>query len=327
MIRDDGAYGDQGFKIPALRVLRQHFDQIWEISTGDFAQEAMENTGLVDGFIKIDENFYDWLQADQDDFLNDATGGIDFPVYLKTIGCIPGRLNFHMADKLSKKPVEWRRKRNVGLNYFDEMSRWLDVPEAVGIRPATNITQAEGQFLRSFRADYNIPTDAFLLGWQLTGSSGAKRTPQLPEVMKAIFNKYPFVHLVVTGDLGGDAPELNSDPRCTNMYGLLSFREAYLLTSIMNCFVTPNTGVFVFSQCFQKTPKILISNIIDGNHCVCGDDTTVIQSAAECSPCYLLTQECKMDGDNPWFHCAGKIRPDRIIKAIEKEIRVWQGLQ
>ena len=29
MIRDDGVYGDQGFKVPALRVLRSVFEQIW----------------------------------------------------------------------------------------------------------------------------------------------------------------------------------------------------------------------------------------------------------------------------------------------------------
>ncbi len=331
MIRDDGAYGDQGFKMPALMVLRPHFEQIWVTSTRSKAKEALENTGLVDGFVELPEDFLDWLEYDQNAFLIKETDNIDFEVYLKTLGCIPGRLNFHKpADPRSKMPVAWRRKLNEGRNYFDEMSVWLGVDEAVGVRPGTKVTLSEINFLNTFREAYGIPKDAFMLGWQFSGSNGAKRIPHFDEIIqKGIMEKYPFVYVVGMGDLEGTVKwdAKGHGGRFINMFDLMSFREAYLLTSIMDCFVSPNTGVYIFSQCFPRTPKILTSCLIDGNHCVCGDDTTVLQSTAECSPCYLVLNDCKHDGDNPWFHCAGKIKSKRVIDAIDSEVKAWQERQ
>ena len=65
MIRDDGVYGDQCWKVPALRVLRPLFDHICVTSMLTTARESLENTGLVDDFLKLPEGFYDWLDADK----------------------------------------------------------------------------------------------------------------------------------------------------------------------------------------------------------------------------------------------------------------------
>jgi hypothetical protein len=325
VIVDNGALGDQCFKNPAMRVLRPHVDQLWVTSKYGFAEEAMLNTGLADGVITKPDGFSEWPEYEQQKFMISASNNIDFDVVLKTQRCIPGRLNFHKGyDKQADKPVEWRREINAGKNYFDEMSNWLDVPAAVGVRPATNATSQELNFLNAFRSDYGIPADAFLLGWQLQGSCGAKRTPQFVEVVRAILEKYPFVYLVCMGDLDAELRSVNVHPRITNMYELLSFREAYLLTSKFDCFVSPNTGVFIWSQCFPKVPKILLSCLIDGHHC-CYEETTVLQSTAECSPCYNILSMCKQDNGNDWFYCAGKIKAKRVIAAIEEVLKVWPG--
>ena len=331
MIRDDGVYGDQGFKVPALRVLRPVFEQIWITSTRGNAKEALENTGLVDGFVELPPDYTDWQGHDQDFFLRNATHGIDFEAYMKTEGCIPGRLNFHKpGDKLSQKSVEWKRSVNKGKNYFDEMSKWLGVKEAVGMRPATEITRVEREILRTFRADYGIPENAFMLQWQFSGSMGAKRIPFFDEIIQqGIMEKYPFVYVIGTGDLKSEVrwdAEAHGG-RFINLYDLYDFREVYMLTSIMDLLISMNTGIFIFSQCFPRVPKILTACHVYGHNIVCGDETTVVQSKAECAPCFDILQDCRHDGDNPWWYCAGKIKPKQVIAAIDKVVKQWLDRQ
>lgn len=329
MIQDDGAYGDQGFKLPALRVLRSTFEDIWV--SGDYrAKEALEGTGLVDHFVVKPKDFGTWDIAEKRRFLLDAVGNLEFHHNLQTHSCIPGRLCFHKgADPNADRPLEWKREINKDKNYFDEMSLHLQIPEAVGVRPATLISSREQQWLAEFRADYGIPDDAFLLGWQFTGSTIPKWYPFFDKVIQhSIMANHPEVYVVGLGDLKAKFrwPKEKHGGRFINLYDLVSFREAYLLTSIMDCFVTPNTGVFIFSQCFPRTPKILLSTLVAGYHCCCGDETTVIQSEAACSPCYNIILDCEHDGDNPWLKCMGKIAPSRVITAIERTIEAWQKL-
>lgn len=322
MIIDDGAYGDQGFKIPALMALRNHYDQIW-VSGFSWAREALEGTGWVDGFVIKPDDFVNWKPKDQRSFLIDATRGVNVVDSMNARGCIAGRLCFHVGkDYKADWSLEKKRALNIGKNYFDEMSIHFGVPEAVGARPSTAISQNERRMLAEFRSDYDIPENAFLLGWQFTGSSLYKWYPFFKEVIQEnIMRRFPHVYVVGMGDLGSHLhwSADKHDGRFINLYDLYSFREAYLLTSIFDCLVTPDTGIAVFSQCFPDTQKILLSTII-GGHYVCGDDTTVIQSTAECSPCYNLAVDCKHDGDNPWMYCMGKIRPKKIVAAIEKVI-------
>lgn len=326
IISDAGAYGDQGFKIPALMALREHFDQIW-VEGWFWAKEALEGVGLVDEFVIKPNDFVDWDTEDQRKFLVDTLGGVEWTHSMNARGCISGRLCFHVGkDYKADWPIEKKRALNIGKNYFDEMSIHFGVPEAIGVRPSTAISQKERKMLDEFRSDFGIPADAFLLGWQFTGSSLYKWYPFFQQVIQEnIMRRFPRVYVVGMGDLGGHLHwSEGHDGRFINLYDLYSFREAYLLTSVFDCLVTPDTGIAVFSQCFPDTPKILLSTII-GGHYVCGDDTVVIQSTAECSPCYNLAVDCKHDGDNPWMYCMGKIYPERVINAIAKTIEQKRG--
>lgn len=327
LIRDEGAYGDQGFKFPAMRFLKAAFDQVW-VSGSHWVEEVLVNTGLADGFIIKPEGFRDWPREERDRFLLRATDGIEFHAKLTTVGCIAGRLHFHKHfDPKADWPMEKKWKLAEGRNWFDEMSRWLKVPEAVGMRPTTNISLSERAFLRSFREAHGIPENAFLLGWQFTGSTAAKRLPYFYEVVqRGIMDRHPEVYVVGTGDLKGKVRwATGHGGRFINTYGLLSFREAYLLTSIMDCLVSPDTGIFILSQCF-KTPKILVSCLVHGERVCCGEETIVLNSTAECSPCYNIAVDCRRDEKEPaFFYCATRIKPKRIIAAIEKVILQWRA--
>ncbi len=321
MIIDDGAYGDQGFKIPALMALREDYDEIW-VSGFGWTREALEGTGWVDGFVIKPDDFVNWDHEDQRSFLIDATLGVDVVASMNARGCIAGRLCFHVGkDYHAEWSLEKKRALNADKNYFDEMSIHFGVPEAIGVRPSTAISQKERRMLDEFRSDYGIPEDAFLLGWQFTGSSLYKWYPFFQQVVQEnIMRRFPDVYVVGVGDLGGHLRwSEGHEGRFINLYDMYTFREAYLLTSVFDCLVTPDTGIAVFSQCFPNTPKILLSTVI-GSHYVCGDDTVVIQSAAECSPCYNIAVDCKHDCNDRWMYCMGKIYPERVINAIQEVI-------
>ena len=109
-----------------------------------------------------------------------------------------------------------------------------------------------------------------------------------------------------------------------NLGNSVSFRQAYILTSILDCLVAPETGLMVFAQAWAHLPKILLSTHTYGYHITFDNyangscsDTLIIQSEAKCSPCYDIVFDCKHDGCNPWTLCMGKIPPEKVIAAIE----------
>ena len=104
----------------------------------------------------------------------------------------------------------------------------------------------------------------------------------------------------------------------------VSFRQAYILTSIMNCLVSPETGVFCFAQAYPQTPKILLATHTDGTHICCGDENRILASEADCAPCYRIISNCKTEPGDIHSLCAGRIPPEKVIAAIEEVYRSWQ---
>jgi hypothetical protein len=196
----------------------------------------------------------------------------------------------------------------------------------IGKRPITRFTDEEINWLGDFRRTYKIPEEAFLLGWQWIGSARIKWYPFFDEVIqKAIMSKYPNVYVVGLGDIDN---KIRWDfkyhgGRFINLGKSVSFRQAYILTSIFDCLVSPETGLMVFAQAFEHLPKILLATHSYGYHFTF-PETVIIQSEVKCSPCYKIIYDCKHDGDNPWALCMGKIPPARVIEAIEKVISSFQ---
>ena len=335
MISHGGALGDNGYIVPALNGLRKLYDEIYMCGSSQ-AFIALGETGLVDKFIVKPSAFESWNRDQQHDWLIHETKDIDFDTKIGFNGVIPGRYMFHAEDSKSELPLEWKRANASGANFFDAMSERVinsivdsttgesrllspDI-NPIGKRPMTRLTDKEQVWLSGFKRAYGIPDNAFVLGWQFTGSARIKWYPFFNTVIQqGIMSKYPLVYVVGLGDLDNKI-QWNSKyhgGRFINLGNTVSFRQAYILTSILDCLVSPETGLMVFAQGFTHVPKILLATHSYGYHFTF-PETVVLQSEAECSPCYNIVYDCKHDGDNPWSLCMGKIAPERVIEAIEK---------
>jgi len=323
MISHGGALGDNGYTVPALNELRKIYDEIYLYGRKQ-AVIALEGTGLIDRFIVKPEEFGKGTLEQQRDWLVNAVSDVDFHAKINFNDVIPGRYMFHQGDPKFDLPVEWKRENVRGVSFFDAMSeRVEETKEAIGKRPVTQLTHAERSWLRDFRHIYNIPKGAFLLGWQFTGSARIKWYPFFNEVIQqGIMSKYPQVYVIGLGDVDNkiqwDAKYHGG--RFINLGRSVSFRQAYILTGIFDCLVSPETGLMVFAQCFAHVPKILLATHSYGYH-FSFPETVIIQSEAKCSPCYKIVYDCEHEGDNPWSLCMGNIAPERVVEAIEKVIK------
>lgn len=315
MITNEGALGDTGFVVPALNVLRERYDKIYML--GKACIKALANTGLVDLFITRPDGYDDWTDVQKRAWLTLDTP--DFDVGMNCSGVVPGKYMFHAEDPKFDRPQWWKMENAKGISYYDATSRKLGVPEAIGERPTTPHREDEKDWLAGFRRFHNIPEDAFLLGWQFTGSSVIKWYPHFDEVIQYnIMEKYPNVYVVGMGDLEGKLKwnYLGHRGRFINLADTVTFRQAYILTSIMDLLVGPETGVMVFAQGYPKTPKIVLATHTHGSEWTF-PETQIIASEAECSPCFNIVADCEHEEGELWVKCMGAISPERVIGAIE----------
>lgn len=329
MIAHGGALGDNGFTIPALMELRKKYDEIY-LSCTQHAVTALKDTGLIDRFIVRHPDMDEATDEQKRNWLLHMVSDIDFQDKLNFYGALPGCYVFHKDDPKFSSSLKWKRENAHGVSFFDVFSERAGTLEAVGKRPEIFPTHKERSWLRDFRNIYDIPEDAFLLGWQFTGSAKIKWYPFFDTVIqKGIMRKYPQVYVIGLGDLGN---KLTWDRRFhggrfINLGDSVSFRQACILTSIFDCLVAPETGIMVFAQAWAHVPKIMLSTHTYGYHITFDSsidnptsETVIIQSEARCSPCYNIVFDCEHDGDNPWTLCMGKIPPEKVIAAIENVI-------
>lgn len=327
LVFSGGALGDWGYCVPALNVLRRHYDQIW-VACRERGKMALGDTGLIDEFVIIPEGYTRLPKAEQRAWYDDVyrMQVPQFRVHITFDDCLVNRLTFKRDDPNFGKSVSWKRSVNRGKNWFDEVSKWLGVPVAVGRRPITQHSEEESEWLYGFRTKHNIPRDAFLIGWQFMGSGETKWYPHFREVIQeGIMSRHDDVYLVGMGDLKNKLRwDAGHGGRFINLADSITFRQAYLLTDVFDLLVGPDTGVMVFAQGYPDTPKILLASLTGGHHLKCGSETRVVKTDARCAPCWNIISNCKYDGDQPWQHCMGKLQPKKVIQAIEDEIRKWR---
>ncbi|MBD3181047.1 hypothetical protein GF312_02075 [Candidatus Poribacteria bacterium] len=328
MVSHGGALGDNGFTIPTLTNLRKKYEEIYLFCKSS-GFKALKDTGLIERFIIQKPDMENLTNDERRKWLFSATRGLDFHAKLNFNGVIPSRYMFHKGDPKFEFSSEWKRQNAEDVSFFDAFAKKAEAEEAIGKRPFLFLSSQEKEWLKNFRYEYGIPDKAFLLGWQFTGSSRIKWYPFFDIVIQRnIMRKHPQVYVLGLGDLMNKIKwnRRFHGGRFINLGNSISFRQAYILTSILDCLVAPETGIMVFAQAWEHVPKILLATHTYGYHITFGyrksnSDTKIIQSEAKCSPCYNILADCYRDGDKPWCLCMGKISPEKVIDAIEKVIK------
>lgn len=331
LISHYGALGDNGYMVPGLNALRTKYDNIY-LSCKPQGLTALDESGLIDGFIIKPNEFSDWDQNRQVHWLLNTAReqNISFETYIPMKNLVPGVYMFHHGDPNFDMPKDWKIENAAGVSFFDAFSLKMNCPEAFGMRPITHHTETEQSWLDNFRFAYGIPQGVFLLMWQFAGSARHKWYPYFKEVIQqGIMRKYENVYVIALGDLEDkmkwDGKYHNG--RYINLSGI-SFRKAYIQTSIADLFVSPETGVYVFSQAYKHVPKILLATHTSGRHITCGDETKIMVGSCRCAPCYNIVfgvpNECEQTNNSPV--CIATIFPEMLIEKIEEVIANWRKL-
>lgn len=343
MIKHMGGLGDNVFSIPGLIALRPYFRTIY-LACRPAAAQIFENTGLIDGFLEwpmeYDAKIKEIKKRIREDKVSDddklqlwkrmeeyktamrkeiekRLDGIEFDTSIDLHGVIPDRFLWHEGSEGFDRDVFWRRKQNMGVNYYDEMSKRMGVfPQAPKL-PIFVKSEQERAFLHGFRERFQIPKDKRLLVWQFIGSGRIKWYPMFQDVAVELLKRYPDLMILGTG--GPDVKPLQwKTPQYRNL-SELSFREVCCVISMADLLISPETGVFNMAGAFD-TPKILLATHTDGTQ-IAGHFTRckILRSGAACAPCYQVRYDCPRKAKGkPWPLCMDWIHPSLVVEAAKE---------
>lgn len=330
MIMHNGAIGDHVFSLPALKLLKAQYDQIWLYcqSIHGIVKSIFANTDIISYYIYNYTEMNDWSKQEARAYLISETMDVTMDRYISFRGLVPAKYLFQAIWPCKEQPdpgywwsQEVKCKNAKDVSFFDEFAIVADVP-AIGHRPEFVTNHKERGWLRDFRFVYNIPKDAFLLGWIYTGSGYIKQYPHMQQVLYDVMTKYPNVYVVGYGDKScKDITWDSAGDRYINLAGKITWRQAALSLSLLDCLVGPETSLIVAGQAYPGTPKVLLATHTTGEH-ISFPETVILQSEAACSPCYNIVDDCVRDGSNEWALCIGKIAPERIVAAITDKVEL-----
>ncbi len=325
MVMHHGAIGDHIFSMATMRELRRQYDHIWLYcnSIHGIVKSIFANTDIVTHYVYHYTNMDDWTKEQARAYLIAETMDVTMDKYVSFRGVVSAKYLFHAIWPCREMPdpgywwTDDRKRENAeGVSFFDEFAISAEVPTAIGERPFFVTDHKERSWLRDFRFMYNIPVDAFLLGWIYTGSGYIKQYPHMQQVLYDVMTKYPNVYVVGYGDKSCAGLTWNSaGDRYINLAGLITWRQAALSLSLLDCLVGTETSLIVAGQAYPDTPKILLATHTTGTH-ISFPETVILQSNAACAPCYNIIDDCIRDGEHEWSLCIGKISPERIVSAI-----------
>lgn len=334
MVMHHGAIGDHVFSLPALRLLREQYDRIWLYcnSIHGIVKSIFANTDIISCYVYHHTEMDDWTKEEARAYLISETMDVTMDKYISFRGVVCAKYIFRALWPCREEPDPgywWSQEVKCdnadGVSFFDEFAIAADMSEAVGQRPCFVTDHAERGWLRDFRFIYNIPRDAFLLGWIYTGSGYIKQYPHMQQVLYNVMTEYPNVYVVGYGDrICEGLTWKGAGDRYINLAGKLTWRQAALSISLLDCLVGPETSLLVAGQAYPETPKVLLATHTTGAH-ISFPETVILQSEAGCAPCYNIVDDCIRDGNNEWSLCIGKIAPERIVAAITDIVGVGKN--
>lgn len=159
----------------------------------------------------------------------------------------------------------------------------------------------------------------------ISGSGRHKAYPWADVLMGSILNQYSDVRIITVGDLRCKMIELHAD-RIVNLAGDVEIRTALALTGLVDCVISPDTGILHAAGSYA-TPKIgLLGHTTKENITKHFENDYSVESdsaAAECSPCFRLIYDmglqCPVDTVTGAAFCMSKgIQPERIFEQVKK---------
>jgi len=227
--------------------------------------------------------------------------------------------------KLPKKEKFARFNRNFYEYSFEHADeKWCvdGTDNSMFLRPSLFFSKDE---LIQAHSHINITKFNILMG--MSGSGSNKAWPYSTELAERICNEIPEAHIITVGDERCQMIEPVIDGRITNLSGKIPMRTSMALTGLVDCVVSPDTGLLHASGCYQ-TPKIgILGHTTKENitkHFINDYSVEADAKKAECSPCFFLVYnmklQCPLDQSTGAALCMGKGIPVDTVFAKVMEV-------
>ncbi len=239
------------------------------------AAETRSSSALV-----FRERYEAWLEA--------LRGQYDevkaFPLMNETVGLWSPR---HREYSLP------HAERQTDLCYPDDILRQFGFGWIRGALPELYPSPDELTWLRSLRGEHDAKGECVLL-WHATGTAFNKWLPQTPLYVGALLAQYPRLIVYLLHDERAlaiqDSFTLSESvrDRCRSIYGVWSFRQQLLATSIADLVIGPESSIVNASAAFDTPKVIFYSHSQHKNLSRHWWNAYPIHptSQCECAPCY-----------------------------------------
>jgi len=160
----------------------------------------------------------------------------------------------------------------------------------------------------------------------MSGSGTNKTYPWTEALCGTIMKEFgDKVHIITVGDERCQIIE-PIGPTITNLSGKIPMRIAMCLTGLVDCVISPDTGLLHAAGCYQ-TPKIGLlghnTKEVITKHFLNDYSVESDENLAECSPCfrliYSMKLQCPIDPNTGGAYCMSKgIRPELVYEKFKQ---------
>jgi len=323
-----GAIGDMIMISPLIRRLHEDGYHV-TLNITPYCVDVLKHNPYVDNI----------LLQERDAIPNQDLGGYwkewvdDYDKYINLSESIEGKLLKVEGRRDFYTSKDWRNS-TCNTNYYDQTLKLGGYPEVVGTRGELYFSRDEEKAAKRVRDKFK---DQFLALWALKGSSYHKAYPLLEPVLREWLRTHPDAFVVLTGSKDDAALQFNH-PQVTKAAGIMSLREVFALTKVVDLVAGPETAVLNAAGCFP-TPKITFLSHSDHNAlCKYWEGDYCLSADVACHPCKSLhyskescptvqildnqTNEVKWDG--PICAAAG-VTPARLMARLDEVYNTWKA--
>lgn len=322
-----GALGDALWATPALRELKKQGWRIIYNCTDYSAQVLRENPNIGQFLIQVKDAIPNEQLGDYWDDL-----GKEFKKVINFSGSVEGSL-LKLEGTDEYKWSHNKRHKECNINYMDKTMEVAGFPQIKGQLPELYFSEIEEQQVQLLRAALK---DKFLVVWSLDGSSFHKGYPWTPFVTGEMAKNHKDVKVITVGDYRCQMIEPRN-PAIIPKAGVLTIRQAMLLTKYADLVIGPETGILNAASCYD-TPKIvfLSHSSIENLTKYWKNCTSLKPNNCRCQPCHRLifSNSCPKEIiktpyqgrtiDVPVVRCAHNISAEVVYKAFLGYYKKWK---
>jgi len=297
IIRIGTAWGDHLICTPLIKHLKEQGNEIYFMG-GEAAEVLVKKNPYIDKFIYYKKDTVTIEKLEE--FIEATNKAYECTKKINLTGSLENSLLMH-PNQPQYNDTKAERIAKCDKNVYDFCAEFAGYPEVKGklpeLYPDPDEEENIKEQIRNIRGK-----DGFVVIWGLAGSGSNKCWHYYSYVWNELLCKYKNVKIISVGDEACKILEVagKKHARYIPKSGIWKMTEAMIATKYADLVISPDTGLFHASGCFD-THKICLLGHGTINHIskyFMNDHS--IESTAPCAPCFRLIYEgwqCPRDQD------------------------------